>query len=306
LLKNSLLKVPEKKMMGFAGEYRFVVRNAQTKEIVRETDWFSNLITDGGLNRMGTNTYWGYCHIGTGTTTPANGDTTLAAPAAYTSTLQSWNTSNSGSPLYETSTTFVYRFNAGALNGNYTEVGIGWSTAALFSRALIVDGGGSPTSVTVASSEYLDVYYRLKVVPLLTDYTYGLTISSVTYSVTRRAGAVSNSNDWSPYIGPILAADSGGATVSAFTGALGEVTGIPSGTVEHYFADATNASYVNNSHTNTGSLGFDLNTFNLPGGIKTILVANTIGKWQHEFTPVLPKDNTKIMTLSFSVTWGRV
>ena len=190
-------------MIGMKGEYRFVVRDARTGNIKRETDWFSNLITDAGLNRLGTGGWRHSCHIGTGTTTPAGGDTALAAQAAVATNadIQSSTVSNSGAPNYHITTTVVWRFTAGQLNGNYTEVGISWSGTTLFSRALIVDGGGSPTSITVTSSEFLDVYYRLSMVPDLTDHSYSVTIQGVTYTVTRRASDVSYTPYWKPHDG---------------------------------------------------------------------------------------------------------
>ena len=107
MLKNSLLKARKKPSIGMAGEYRFVVRDARNGGVVRETDWFSNLILDAGLNRLGSGAWYGYCHIGTGTTAPANGDTVLATLSATTNSLQSINLSNSGSPNYYTDATVV-------------------------------------------------------------------------------------------------------------------------------------------------------------------------------------------------------
>lgn len=293
-------------MLGLSGEYRFVVRSAKTGHIVRETDWSKNLILDAGLNRLGSGQWYGWCHIGTGTTAPANGDTTLATLSAVTNSLQSTNLSNSGSPNYHTTMTLVYRFNAGSLNGNYTEVGVGWANNLLFSRALIVDGGGSPTSITVTSSEYLDVYYRLSIAPTLTDSTYGVTIGGVGYTVTRRVASVGNANEWNPYAGPWLPANSVSYTVTASTGTLGPVTGRPSGTTVQFSTDATPGTYSNNSYTRTASLSFGLGDLNVSGGIKSLAINDTPGVWQHEFNNVIPKDSTKVMSLNFSMTWGRV
>lgn len=307
MLKNSFLKPAFKPSIGVSGEYRMVVRRAADRSIVRDTGWFENLITDAGLNRLGSGGWHGHCHIGTGTTTPANGDTALAAQAASTNSSQILSPANSGSPLYKSTTTIVYRFTAGALNGNYTEVGISWGNTTLFSRALIVDGGGSPTSITVTSSEYLDVYYRLSMVPDLTDSTYSCTISGVTYSVTRRAGDVSNAYAWVPANSAwIPCGGRGGSwTIQGYTGTLGAVTGGPNGSGTSSFNVATPGSYSNNSYQRTSSMSFGLGDLNVSGGIKTLYCHDTVGSWQHEFTPVIPKDDTKIMTLSFSLSWGR-
>ena len=133
MLKNSLLKIQKRPNIGLSGEYRLVVRRVVDGGVTRDTGWIPNLITDAGLNRLGSGGWSGWCHIGTGTTAPAVGDVALAAQAASTSsTVPGGATSNSGSPLYRTTTTLAYRFNTGQLNGNYTEVGISWGNGGTF------------------------------------------------------------------------------------------------------------------------------------------------------------------------------
>ena len=308
MLKNSLLKIQKRPNIGLSGEYRLVVRRVVDGGVTRDTGWIPNLITDAGLNRLGSGGWSGWCHIGTGTTAPAVGDVALAAQAASTSsTVPGGATSNSGSPLYRTTTTLVYRFNTGQLNGNYTEVGISWGNGTLWSRALIVDGSGSPTSITVTSSEFLDVFYRLTMVPDLTDHNYSCTIQGVTYAVTRRAASVSNQSTWSPKESAwIPAQGQGSSTIVAYSGTLGEVTGSPSGTSAGKFGSPSAGAYSNNSYTRTSSMSIALGELNVPGGIKTMLVNDSVGSWQHQFTPVIPKDDTKVMSLNFSMSWGRV
>ena len=58
-------------------------------EISRRTlaDWFPNIITDQGLDRMGDNNDWmSACQVGTGNTTPTALDTGLVARIAGTTT----------------------------------------------------------------------------------------------------------------------------------------------------------------------------------------------------------------------------
>ena len=51
------------------------------------TDWFTNLITDGGLNHLGTSSFSissRYCQVGEGSTTPSVEDVNLTDHVAYT------------------------------------------------------------------------------------------------------------------------------------------------------------------------------------------------------------------------------
>jgi hypothetical protein len=93
------------------------------------TDWFPNLITNGGLDRIGvSSTYLDYCHVGSGNTAPANTDTGLATPVASTITSTS-TTGIQGSSPYYTWQTIVYTFGLGVAAGNLAEVGVGWSAS---------------------------------------------------------------------------------------------------------------------------------------------------------------------------------
>ena len=144
------------------GLYKIEAVNAKTGKKRLLADWFPNLITNIGLDRIATNAdFMSYCHVGTNSTTPTINDTALRTFVGSTNTITtSTYTVNSTSPYYA-SFIRVYRFNAGIAIGNLSEVGIGWSAtgtgSVLFSRALILDSYGNPTTITFLSDEYLDV-----------------------------------------------------------------------------------------------------------------------------------------------------
>jgi hypothetical protein len=317
LLKNSLI-LNKPKGFGLAGRYRMVVRDAQTHNIVRETDWFDNLIVDAGLNRIGVSSVASIerAYIGTGTTTPAVGDTTLAAQSATSSVAApATAASNSGSPDYITTTTYGYRFNAGTLNGNYTEVGVGWTSPSIFSRALILDGGGSPTTITVTSSQYLDVYYQIRIVPDLAVYTTSVVIGGVTYSVQRKPAGVGSVNAWrfanngATLFVPVSTLTSYGLTV--YSGTLGAVTGTPSGTQGSNSASGSVGvldAYSSNSFERTGTISVGLNDDNIVGGggFKSMILGSNYCVYQMEFDVNVPKTDTKIMSLSGKISWARL
>src|SRR6056297_3576288 len=184
-----------KAKVGVAGRYRLRVgKRGQAPRI--DTGWFDNIITDAGLNLMGGAGYMDSCQVGSGSTTPTVGDTALVTYVAGTGTIQEETKTAEASAPYYGSTTTTYRFAEGDAAGNLSEVGIGTATSGgtLFSRALITDGGGSPTSITVLADEFLDVTYQIQIVPPTGDITVADVTDSgpagTVHSITLRACAV--------------------------------------------------------------------------------------------------------------------
>src|SRR5690606_1520304 len=143
---------------GLAGEYKIVARKADGSGDRILADWFSNLITDAGLDNVVSGGWKAFCHIGTGTLAPVESNSSLQTPVASTSSRSNVVTTNAGAPSYYSQSSVDYTFPVGA--GTYTEVGVSNKahtdgTQLLFSRALIVDGSGNPTSITVLADEYL-------------------------------------------------------------------------------------------------------------------------------------------------------
>lgn len=296
--------------MGLAGDYKFTVLDGATRQVKHQTDWMHNLITDIGLDRFGTGSaLGGFCRIGTGTTAPANADTQLVSQSASTSTLVGLTAkANAGSPNYETTATVVFEFALGAVVGNMAEVGIGWAStgATLFSRARIVDGGGSPTTITVLVTEILQVTYRLTVFPQITDSTGTVVISGITYNYTSRASSVSAvAGALEPNGAPLSSA----AFPGAHPGAIGAITGIPSGVVAAMSAGAL-GSYTNGTYYREYTITASITQGNAVGGILSIngYVGNGLGalmQTQTQYSPVIPKDGTKTFSLVMRVSWAR-
>lgn len=298
----------------YQGEYR-LVKQAIDGSVVQDTGWFPNLITDGGLNRMGSGTWVGACDIGTGTSTPSFSDTALTNFSARSTAVGS-SIGNTGSPLYIGEMTYNAVFAFGTLNGNYTEVGMAYlvsgSTYNLFSKALILDGSSSPTSITILPTEQLTVYYKIRLVPNLSDVTGTLTIGSTTYDTIIRPASVGN---WRPSGGAIQFAPStsfkkAGNIWYGGSAALGAITGTPSGLSTDIYWSASN-TYVNNSLENTGYIELNQAEPNPAGGTFKVMqvwhlpnaVANGV---QIDFAPVVPKDNTRQIIINGKVAWGRL
>lgn len=296
--------------VGMSGRYQLIVRDAWGVE-KRRTPWFDNLILDSGLNRWGTGGCISGAAIGTGTSAPNASQTGLETESHYTTTPGTGHNASSalGSSPYNNTYTAVYRTTLGQLNGNYYEVGVGWVSGSMFSRALILDGGGSPTFVAVSSSEQLDIVYQLSIFPPLVDTSDVVTISGVNYTVTGRASGVNRTAgywSWSPnYITTTIALSNMITWDNAWTGSIGAITGIPSGTSSSSGTSAVVGSYSNNSLARTGRATYGLGDGNIAGGIKSTMIWWYASCFQYEFSPVIPKDGTKTLTLDYSVTWAR-
>lgn len=312
---NKQIIVPKRQLVlpssGFAGLYKIEAIRPNGKRRML-ADWFPNLITDVGLDDIGyaTGTQLSACVVGTGGATPTNSDTALQAQIASTTTVQSNTSGSQPSAPYYGWRTRVYRFAVGAAAGNLAEVGIKTNTGGgkLFSRALILDGGGSPTTITVLSDEILDVTYQLRLYPLLTDITGTIDIGGTDYDFTARAANV----DDGPFApDSALYAGLGGPSATectVFTGAIGAITGNPSGS-SAAGATQVQAAYTPNSLFRDATFSFGLNNGNVSGGFLSVLVTLgfgvNMGRMQVEFDAPVPKDNTKVMSLTFRHSWAR-
>lgn len=292
------------------GEYRFVMTRADGS--VTYTGWFKNIITDLGLDQLGSQTVnpLAYCRIGTGTSTPDATQQALDAQVASTNTVTSSVATNDGSPNYTFSMTLGYVFAQGAVVGNMAEIGVGPSSSGnnLFSRARILDGVGSPTTITVTSLDQLTVYYRVRMVPPLSDVTGSVVISGITYNYTARVAGVTGFGSGGVFTeGRFGKLD----TIRTYTGGLGAITGFPSGADGNSSGTRVQAAYTPGSFYRDTTFTFAPSEGNATGGIKTWRISgeNSDGNnmsFQYEFDTPIPKDNTKTLSITVRVSWSRV
>lgn len=276
---------------------------------------FPNLITDQGLNRLGIGPIRNTCVVGTGSNAPDVADAQLQTTTARTNTgaPNIPGVTAQSTPPYYSQTYTGFRFPVGAAAGNLTEVGIGWETAsglmgyALWARALILDGLGSPTSVTVLSDEVLDVYYTIRLYPPLVDETYSINISGDSYDCISRAARVTSGGFWEAPSSRVLFTNfySSNSYPRPSDGDIGAITADPSGVIYWGSCSISNNAYVNNSLIQDGVLSWGLDQGNLPGGIRSIFYQTGVGVYQTQFDPPIPKDNTKVLSVTFRVGWGR-
>ena len=289
-------------------------------------DWFSNLITNAGLNELGANANWTgtgtgqiffACGVGSGSTTPAFTDTALVSQVARSSTKQADTNGVQGSAPYFGWRRITYRFAAGVAAGNLAEVGIFTAAASgiCWSRALILDGGGAPTTITVLADEILDVTYECRNYPPTADVPWSATISGVSYSGVVRAQEVTGNSYtslWAP--GQWVGSGTGGVMVNTGSGnawcqayatqTLGAITGSPAGTA-FPAQTVTGSAYVSGNYYRDHTVTWDVTRGNAPGGIGSFRFLSIMGSFQMSVTPVIPKDATKTMNINVRVSWGR-
>ena len=279
------------------------IRPDGTKKLL--ADWFPNLITDNGLDLMGTSEqYLTSCHVGTSNTVPNVTQTSLSGFVAATSIQQESTTENSTSSPYYASRVNTYRFSSGAAAGNLAEVGIAPldTTGNLFSRALILDGDGNPTTITVLSDETLDITYELRIYPNIIDVIGSVTIDGTLHNYIARPFRVTDDSNWGIRSSTgSRASDSNLANV--YSGALGDITARPSGSSSP--GNGAVSSYIDGSLSQEITFNWLLNTGNFDTGITAIGLGMGWSSWQIGFDPAIPKDDTKTFSITASHSWAR-
>lgn len=272
---------------------------------------FKNVITNQGLNEIGTRTIDSairFVHVGSGNTPAQASDTGLTNFIASSSSQQinTRGVQDAVEPYYSFTRRTV-RFAAGSAAGNLSEVGVGWEGAGsnLFSRALIQDALGNPTTITVLADEALDVTYEIRIFPPTEDFVTTAVDGGITYDVIVRPAELGNSFFWSTS----STAGSGSPTQSgAYDGSIADIFGRPNGVRSSFVQTAD--PYQNNSLSGSYAILIGLNQANSPSGVRSLLISAGITGWQVEFinqsdgSPI-PKDETRELRFSFSYSWSR-
>lgn len=308
---------------GLEGWYQLTIRDVATGKITKQTKPFKNLITNSGLDYFFIGFAGPYgipqclqgAYVGTGTTAPAVTDTTM------TTLLASVNSSNGASspmtgwvyvaaagsvPPYWTSTG-TYTFPAGSATGTLSEVGIGgWISTSpnyiLQSHALIVDGTGTPTTITVLSTEQLTLTYTLNLYWNTTIQTGTVSISGVVYNlqwlpVTINVPSGKPASNFGNYFAYF--------TLTGYNGSLGTITTAPTGATGSNNGTGSLAPYSVGSYFQQVTYTCDVNHLNFTGGITVLTIESSFHKHQIGFTPAIPKDNTYTFTFIVNMALAR-
>ena len=319
--------------LGVCGEYTIKKYKVGVKEPVQVVGPFKNLITDWGMASIGPGTLnSSYIYLGAGTATPTVGDLQLANYAARTDSsapTPSVTERDATATSFWAQTSLNKRFNPGQAVGTFTEVGFGDDgsvppasspTYRLMSRALIVDGGGSPVAITVLADEYLDVTYTVRMYPPITDSTQTVNISGVSYTFNSRGLNFPASVSVTPSTVNYRPGFAGQATPEGSPRVYsGTAAGTPPALAAITASDMLNlgpqdgsGSYSAKSasgYTVTVPFVFGLGAGNLPYGIRGLATVASSQfltfSTQATITPAIPKDDTKVLSMGFSYSYAR-
>lgn len=202
------------------GEYTLTVSRLDGT-VRKKIGPFPNLITNVGLARITEGTWCWECAIGSGSSTPTVTQTTLDnvfARKVGTESASSIPSGFTGHPTVFTTgqaqlkETLLWRFPIGTVVGNASEVAVGWDsngTFQAFSRSLILDEFGEPTTFTFIETDIVDVEYTLSMYVPTEDIIQSLFIGTTEHMVTSRPIRVGTTS-WRIF----------GSTGNRFTGRL--------------------------------------------------------------------------------------
>lgn len=293
----------------------FTIKIRQPCGTIRREYRFPNLILNNGLNGIGTNgTAWvSVIALGTDSTPPDVSQTGLIGLGPSSSSNNSSTTGFVAGPPPYSWIRYSKRFAQGAATGTWAEVGIGRTGSNLWSRSLILDGGGSPLPITVLAIEIVDIEYELRAYPSIVDVTGTRTISSVDYDYTLRPSYLTSYQNFpsDALVNGTWMSVGGTAPTYAHEGSIGAYTSAPSGVNAYVYRVGSVSAYSSGSYTKTQTHAFTIDDLNVPNGLAKSFVmnlrndGNNLWRYQCEFDPPIPKNNTKTLSLTFSQTWAR-
>lgn len=297
-------------------------------------DWASNHIVDQGLDHWGgdinTDPY-GFGYVGSGNTPPTDTDAGLETYIAYDQDNGSTTGAQGSAPYFGHETPF-YRFSPGFGGGdvNIDELGVGTTSShnSLTARCLTVNGAGTPTSISVLGTEYLDMYYKRRNYPAHiveatgapTDDTGIVNIQGTNYTYTIRPALVTvggsystgTSDGWGSFKYPLQPANgfsyhTGAMGIAGATDCtLGAVTGALSATqTAQGSTDEGKGTYTADTYNRELWWQWGISNANDVGGIGGLLLKTNMGAYQMTFSANVPKVYGEVFTFYHSFSWDR-
>lgn len=297
-----------------SGHFSLVVSEDAEGSRVKAVVDFDNLITDAGLERFcslstGTSasnvanfqSLFGGFAVGSGSTPPTVSDTTLVSQITYIgvqSVVESASWENGYYQIVARS-----QYGQGVAAGNLSEVGIrNGASGPLWSRALIEDVSGNPTTITVLPTDFLTVEYTLRFMYPVEDGGHTINVmydgNPVETLVTTRVGSANTLGNarWSTRLRP-----SGNSRSSGFS----ESSDLLPAETNVNLVDRipTYPGYVPGSREIWLQMYFGLGDRN--GQTGRITTADLFGQWQFAFNPPIVKDNTQEMVIRLGIKMER-
>lgn len=269
-----------------AGRFRLETSGGERGYI--DHGWNDNLILNAGLDYLLSSAAgmgYGYMSVGASSAAVSPTQTALLSRIATTARQASYSYGYNDEGGFGWTRVSV-QFDQGAAAGNVSEVGAGWNASgSLFSRALILDGAGLPTSLTILADEFLTVTYELRrwwidPVPVEIKYLDEGVEKTTLVEAEKPISTASNSLGAAP--------TSGAITISGATVARGAASG---GTlifdINHALAQGNPS--IASIKSGNASAGSNL----IPGGAG------------FKFTPPIPKTNEFTVGIKCQVTFKR-
>lgn len=312
-----------------SGRFRLeAIQPDGTKRFLAE---FDNIVLDSGLDMIGTEVslitspvhHLNAVYVGTGASLPNPAQTKLDVPIGRQAITLDYGVSvhSFESPPYnEWSGLYNFAFGAfGPSPVNITEIGIGPShispitNAVIFSRALIVGGGGV---IAIQPTEALSVTFFHRLYPPEGTVSGTVTVNGIPYDYDLKAAFISGSGGaisgtWMRFVSGAGALNSPVITLYP-TQDLGLITGGPTpgtGSVHintNLGSNFTNPTYVNGNFYHDGVSKVVLVDGNIPGGWGSGVFNTNIGTFQIAWDPKIPKDEFKQYTFTYRYSWTRV
>jgi len=279
-------------------------------------DWFENLITNYGMNALAApnGDLMQYCSVGTSNAQPAFTNTNLGSRKATVSGVNS-PSATKGKNVAEgyTYKRKTWEFVQGSATGVLAEVGIGDKAngSGLFSRALIKDAQGNPTSITILPDEILQVTWEVRIYWPQTAVSGTINIQgSGMRNYSLLPCAVGDSSYWNldSYNSIFAFNQTGSGETFQNMSALSPITSKPSGG-DYYSATVNNnATHTPNTFFRILSASIGLPKGNYPNGIKGITFS--IGSsnsflYQVLFDQPIMKTDHQVLGFVIKVTWAR-
>ena len=279
---------------------------------------FKNLITDAGLNYVGGNDLItdciSYCRVGTSSTPPTIADTTLSAQtgSASPSGTKTDSVQYTTEPYYSNHQV-VYTFAVGTVSGNLTEIGFfsANSGGTMWSRALIKDSGGNPTTLTLLATEQLIVTYTVRrYIPTSLTGSFTLNTNGVNSTINYTITPANITNPWTVWQAGRCSTSSSTYLYAYETNTLGVVTDYPSGSPSALLS-LTTGSYTSGSFQRDFTITIPTSTANFTTGVGSLLFwhhndanISTYG-YQCSFSPKIMKTSSQTLAIGIRLSWGR-
>lgn len=315
--------------MRMYGQARCVLRD-KLGNVLQDTGWFPNLVLDryGELIRdggVGGSVNFDYCELGSSNTAPANTDVNVIASLGTRNVRSTVETGWGGAG----GTEYVYRrkmtrFLEGQNTGNVREMawhGTSTGNSYCYIRALIVDSGGSPTTIVKGADHILDVWHEMRNYPPTGDATGSIDIyhdgvpESFDYTVRpvrltmggtlgwQAPGAIEDISTTSTHSAASpdgLVASTTDLTNMVFLTGLGN-------------AVTTTSKGVGSTSPNwwlQGQIQAGLDSWLITGGIRTVRFDTGNCTWQVQYSKTsdgtkIQKTNEDRLRLNFHLSWDR-